>query len=252
MAWAKPSIPTRLLRAALAALLVLLVAACAPHYADYSAFVRHPLPLASSAPYRLAPPDAVAFDSPVVREVDGHRETIRPDGKITLPLLGEVTAAGKTCQQLSDELSKRAQTYYKDANITVRIINFASKKIYVFGEVSVPGAYPYTGNNSVLGTLAQAQPTRLASTNNIQVLRPSYDGKLRKRMTIDLNQMVRTGNTSHDAILHSGDIIFVPPSALASVGLAIQQLLLPITPAANTVNGTNTINNGYGTSSPGR
>jgi protein involved in polysaccharide export with SLBB domain len=129
---------------------------------------------------------------------------------------------------------------------------FNSKKIYVFGQVSLAGAHPYDGTNTVLGMLARAQPTPLADPARIEVMRPNPKGELVKRMTIDLNQMVQKGHTEHDGVLEAGDIIYVPPNPLAAVGLAVQQLLLPISPAAATVGGADALTYTYGRSLPGK
>ena len=234
---ARPS-RTRPLAIALVVLAVLAAAGCAtPRYTDYSAFINEPRPLVTSSEYRLAPPDTIMIHSRLVSEIDGHQQTIRPDGRISLPLLGSMFVAGKTTEEVSEELAKLAGEYYQDAQITVRVVHFASKRIYVFGEVAGPGPYPYNGTNTVLDTLARAQPTRLANPSRIQVLRPNADGELTKRMTVSLDDMVKTGDTGLDAVLEEGDIIYVPPNGLASVGLALQQLLLPIQPAAATVRG---------------
>lgn len=234
-----PVNPQRRCAVALAALMLVLMTAggCGARYHDYSAFIQEPRPIVTSKAYHLAPPDVILIESKRVREIDGHRETIRPDGKITLPLLGPVFVAGRTCEEVSAQLREMALAYYEDADVTVRVAHFASKKVFVFGEVTLAGAYTYDGANTVLEMLAASQPTRLADPSRIQVLRPSGDGELRKRMTIDLDQMVKEGDTSLDAVLEEGDIIYVPPNALASVGLALQQLLLPIQPAAATVRG---------------
>jgi len=213
------------------------VVGCAPVHTDYEAFVREPRPVVTSTDYRLAPPDAIQITSKRVREINGHRETIRPDGKITLPLLGSVFVANKTLEQVSAELEAMAQQYYEDADVSIRVDRFASKKIFVFGEVTLPGAYPYDGANTVLETLAQAYPTRLADPDKILIVRPGKDGEIISRMTVSLNKMIREGDVTLDAVLEEGDVIYVPANPLASVGLALQQLLLPIQPAANVVRG---------------
>jgi len=218
-----------------AVLIVSMLAGCQTTYTDFDAFVRDPQPLVTSTEYRLAPPDVIRITSKRVRELHGHTETIRPDGRITLPLIGAVMVAGKTPEEASLEIQKLAVDFYEDADVSLRVDIFRSKKIFVFGEVQVVGAYPYDGTNTVLKTLAVAQPTRLADPANIQVMRPNRKGEMIKRMTIDLNKMVREGNTRLDAVLEEGDILYVPPNPMASVGLAFQQLLLPLQPAAQTV-----------------
>jgi polysaccharide export outer membrane protein len=214
-----------------------LVIGCAQTYTDYDAFVRQPRPLVSTTTYRIMPPDVILITSKRVRELNNHREQVRADGRITLPLLGSVFVAGKTTEQVSAELESAARDYYEDADVSLRVAIYASQKIFVFGEVNSPGPYPYTGANTILSTLARAQPSRLANPSKIRVLRPDEDGELVHRMTINLNDMVKQGDVSLNAVLEEGDIIFVPPTSLAAVGLAFQQLLLPIQPAAAVVGG---------------
>jgi polysaccharide export outer membrane protein len=214
---------------------VLVAGGCAPTYTDYSAFVRAPMPVAATEVYRLAPPDSIHIQSQRVREIDGQHQQLAPDGSLHLPLLGRVMAADKTVEQLSRELETLAEQYYEDADITVNVAQYRSKKIFVFGEVGRPGPYPFDGGNTLLKTLAVAQPSRLADPSKIQVLRPSADGDVRRRMTVDLNEMVKRGDTTLDAILEEGDILYVPANPLASVGLALQQVLLPIQPLSQTI-----------------
>ncbi len=218
-------------------LALLLATGCQTTHTDYAAFLSAEAANQRPREYRIEPPDVILITSKRVREIDGHTEIVRPDGRITLPLLGSIEIAGKTPESISAELQSMAREYYEDADVTLRVTGYNSKKIFVFGEVSVPGAVPWRGTNTVLRTLAVTQPTRLADPSKIQILRPNKDGKLVKRMTIDLNRMVQQGIIERDAVLQDGDIIYVPPTPLAAMGFAAQQLLLPIQPAAATVAG---------------
>ncbi len=215
----------------------LIASGCAKTFTDYSSFIAEPRPVVTATDYRMSPPDVVQIYSKRVREINGHSETISPDGKLTLPLLGRVFVAGKTSEEVTAELELLAQEYYEDADVSVRIVGYRSKKIFVFGEVGRPGPYNYDGANTILETLAQAHPTRLADPTKIQVLRPNADGEMIRRMTVDLNKMVKEGDTLLDAVMEEGDIIYVPPTPLAAVALGFQQLLLPFQPIAQTVAG---------------
>jgi polysaccharide export outer membrane protein len=238
----KPTLWTTRILLMLAAIVAL--AGCET-YTDYSSFIRDPKPIVSDQAYRIAPPDTIMITSKRIREINNHREQIRPDGKITLPLLGSYFIAGKTCEEASAELQAIAKEFYDDADVSLRVVGYASKKIFVFGEVSLAGPYPYDGSNTVLETLAIAQPTRLADPTRIHILRPGPNNTLVKRMTINLDKMVKTGDCDLDAVLEEGDIVYVPANGLATVGLALQQVLLPIQPAASTVQAPSTFDTSF-------
>lgn len=214
---------------------------CVDSYHDYDAFVHHPRPLVTSTSYQIMPPDAVVCESEIVREIDNHSQVVRPDGRIQLPLLGTFFVAGKTPEEVSSVLTQKAQEFYEDAEVTLRVQFFRSKQIYVFGEVLLAGPFPYNGTNTVLNTLAKAQPSRLADNTKIRVVRPNTDGQLVHKMTINLDDMVENGLVKHDAVLEEGDIVWVPPNPLAATGLFFQQVFLPIQPAASVVKGSASI-----------
>ena len=227
----------RLVKTMLLVVCALIAGGCTKTYTDYSSFVVEPRPVVTATDYRMSPPDTIQIYSKRVREIHLHTEAISPDGKITLPLLGRVFVAGKTTEEVTAELEVLAQKFYEDADVSVRVIRYASKKIFVFGEVGRPGPYAYNGANTVLGTLSRAQPTRIADPTKILVLRPNEDGEMVRKMTVDLNKMVKHGDTLLNVVMEEGDIIYVPPTPLASVGLGFQQLLLPFQPIAKTVAG---------------
>lgn len=222
-------------------LAVLMAAGCTEKFDDYAAFMQEPRPLVTLTDYRVMPPDVVRIESKFVSEFNNQSQMVRPDGKITLPLVGTIYVAGKTPEQISKELTQMARKYYENAEVSVIVQYFNSKKVLVFGEVTTPGAYPYDGSNTVLGMLAQAQPTRLADNTRIRVVRPNANGEMVHKMTINLDDMVQNGLIQHDAVLEEGDILYIPPNPLAAVGLGLQQLFLPIQPAASIARGSSTI-----------
>lgn len=232
--------------ALLAAIAATLVGCSGPKGpSDFDAFIKEPRPLVSGETYIIMPPDVIEIDSKRVREIHRHREQVRSDGMLTLPLLGSMFVAGKTTEQVSAELQTRAREFYEDADVSLRVIGYNSQKVFVFGEVSAPGPYPYTGANTVLSLMSAAQPSRLANTSDIRILRPTDEGKLAHRLTVDLDNMVKDGDTTLNAVLEEGDIVYVPPTGFAAVGLALQQLLLPIQPAASVMRGPTDIYSSY-------
>lgn len=230
-------------RSALAASFVvlafLMLVGCSnnPKFTDYHAFIQEPRMPASSTPYLIGPPDVLEFRSTRVREIGTYRETVSPDGFVNVPLLGRVYVAGRTVQSLQQELEQRAGFYYQDADVNVRVNLYASKKIFVFGQVGAPGPYFYNGSNTILNTLAQAKPTDLADPSAIAIVRPDENGDLRARMTINLDHMIQTGDTTLNAVLQDGDIIYVPPTGVAKVALGLRQILIPLQPLAATIKG---------------
>lgn len=220
----------------------------APKHTDYNAF-RYGQATVSNIDYKLAPPDVVLISSKRVPEIHDQMATIRTDGKITLPLLGDVDVAGHTPAEVSATLRQMSEEFYERPDVALQVLQFNSKKVYVFGEVSNAGSYTYDGANTVLETVASAQPTRLSDFQRIQVIRPARDGQPGKKFSFDLKHTLRTGDASRDAILEEGDIIYLPPNPLAAVGLAFQQLLLPLQPAAATVNTPMQLSTGFNSTS---
>lgn len=216
-------------------LLALMPAGC--RYDDVDGFVPSPSQVVARTPYTVAPPDTLTILAPQAPEINQATPTVHPDGKIYLPLIGAVFVAGMTQDQIAALLESKVAQYYKDAKVIVQITGYRSKHVYVFGHVTVPGPYPYTGSDSVLGILSRAQPTRLADTNRIQIFRPGPDGKQVSRMTVEVDKWIETGRLDRNVLLADGDIIYVPPTGLARVGLTLQELLLPIQPAANVISG---------------
>ena len=229
--------------ATLAALALLILSGCSsnPQFTDYHAFIDEPRMPASSAPYLIGPPDVLEFRSTRVREIGTYREAVSPDGFINIPLLGRVYVAGRTVTSLQQELEQRASFYYEDADINCRVTRYASKKIFVFGQVRAPGEYFYNGSNTVMNTLARAQPTNRADASSITIVRPDENGELRARMTINLDHMIKTGDTTLNAFLQEGDIVYVPPSGIGKTTIGIEQLIMPLTPLSTLVNGPATI-----------
>lgn len=225
--------------AALACLMLLLLSGCAgnPQYTDYHAFIQEPRLPASSSPYLVGPPDVLEFKSARVKEVQNYRQVVSPDGFVDVPLLGRIYVAGRTVISIQEELEERGRFYYADATINVRVSQYASKKIFVFGQVSSPGAYFYNGSNTILDTLAQAKLTELADPESVLIVRPDENGELRARMTIDIDHMIQTGDTTLNSVLQDGDVVYVPPTRLAKAKLGIEQLLLPLTPLSTLING---------------
>lgn len=205
---------------------------CAPKYQDLKAFVQAHEPEVAATEYRLQPPDVIAISSPTAPEVDGEIQQLRSDGKLSLKLLGEVHGANMTPRELASKLEELLGRYYVSPSVSVRVVSFESKKIYVFGQVSRPGTLPFTGRDSVLDVLAQAQPDPAAWGSQVKVIRPSATPKERREIVVDIDRMMQTGDLRENVLLQEGDIVYIPPSPLACVSLGMVRWLFPFQQAA--------------------
>jgi polysaccharide export outer membrane protein len=97
---------------------------------------------------------------------------VRPDGRITLPLIGEMQAAGVRPEVLRGQIQAAADKYLSDTNVTVVVRQINSRKVYITGEVTTPGSYPITGPRSVMQLIALAGGvSEYADSNNISIMR---------------------------------------------------------------------------------
>ena len=209
---------------------------CAPKYTDYDSFIQTPLPIVGGHPYVIEPPDQLRIISPAAEELHDTIVTLRPDGFVTLYLLGEIFAAGKTPTQLSNEIQERLLTYYQDASIQVEVIGFHSKSYYMAGEVK-SGPRPYTGKDTVLDAVLSAGIPRTAWPEKLVVLRPNEQGDLIRRMTVDFRDMVEKGELKYNVVLEEGDIVFLPINPMAAIGVAVQNILFPVSPLLSALSG---------------
>jgi polysaccharide export outer membrane protein len=133
---------------------------------------------------------------------------VRPDGMISLPLLGDINAAGKTPLQLADEVTVKLKKYIQDPNVTVILSQMNSKKVYLMGEVGRTGPLDMTPGMTLLQAIATAGGlTPYANMKRIYILR-TVDGKQQK-IFVQYKQALR-GDSSLNLPLNPGDTIVVP------------------------------------------
>jgi polysaccharide biosynthesis/export protein len=132
---------------------------------------------------------------------------VRPDGKITLPLVGDVSAAGLTSLELRDQLATALREYVTNPVVTVIVVETVPPLVYVMGEVTNPGSIPLNGPMSVLQALAMAGGFReFANTKDIRVLRRSSRGV----QTIAFNYKTAVKGEGTPVMLQPGDTVIVP------------------------------------------
>jgi polysaccharide export outer membrane protein len=133
---------------------------------------------------------------------------VRPDGKISLPLLNDVQAAGMTPEQLSESLTVRLKKYIADPRVTVVVTAINSKRIYVNGEVLHAGPMPMSPNMTVLQALSSAGLNQFAKTKGIYVLRTA-NGK-QEKLPVNYRKLLKGEQIDQNYLLQTGDTIVVP------------------------------------------
>jgi polysaccharide biosynthesis/export protein len=133
---------------------------------------------------------------------------VRPDGKISMPLLDDVQAAGLTPMQLASSLTEKLKKYLADPRVTVVVTQMNSQRVYVLGEVLHTGAMPLLPNMTVLQALATAGFTQFANTKGIYILRTA-NGKQQK-LPFNYKQVVKGDDVAQNISLKPGDTIVVP------------------------------------------
>jgi polysaccharide export outer membrane protein len=134
---------------------------------------------------------------------------VRPDGKITLPLLNEVRAAGLTPEQLKDLLIEESKKYVEDPNVSVVVKQINSRRVFIAGEVNKPGAYPLMAPTTVLQLIILAGGLReYAHPENVAVMRNENGRSMSYRF--NYKDVVRNRNTRQNIELKPGDTVIVP------------------------------------------
>ena len=208
--------------------------------ADIEAFLKPRDVNVTAKTYILQPPDRIEIRCSKVPEIDRQPQQIRPDGMISFEGLGEIEAAGRTIEEVANAIRARVLELYRIEGtrpVDIVILTYRSKVYYVLGEVYLPGEKEYTGRDSVLSALAQAQLNPMAWKQRVQVIRPSSDPNIRPKIfEINYDKLVAHGDTSQNVLLQEGDVIYVPPTILAGIAQVIEEFARPIGRAFSTVN----------------
>ncbi len=184
-----------------------------------------PPPPAAAQPYTVGPPDQLTVtilpEPQITREV-----VVRPDGMISVDLIGDIPAAGRTTADIAADIEKRIGRYKRDARVTVALKSSLSSQVTVLGEVNRPSTFPLARETRIteaLGTVGG--PTRFAAASRIRVIR--HQGEGTSVFTVNLDA-IELGDLSSNMPLQGGDIVYVPPTAIASIGYGLQAALFPL------------------------
>ena len=137
---------------------------------------------------------------------------VSPNGTIRLPLVGELLAAGRTADELTLDIQAAYNArFLKNAEVSLLLKEYTSRKIFVLGQVGKPGSYPFDGQVSVIEAIAMAGGTTKLADGNRVLLTRERDGKT-LRVVVEVARIER--GQSPDVELAPGDILFVPESPI--------------------------------------
>ena len=154
--------------------------------------------------FKVGPEDVIEIK--VWREVElSGMYAIRPDGKITLPLAGELDSAGKTLDEIKEDVVKAYSKFIQRPEVTVSLRQVGSRKYYLVGEVLRPGVYPLVVPTTILEALNGAGGFReFASKKKIIILRGD------KKIKFNYSEVISGRKMDQNIRLESGDHVFVP------------------------------------------
>ena len=167
--------------------------------------------------YFIGPEDVLNIT--VWRNADLSREvTVRPDGRISLPLIGDIIAVGRTPAQLSEDISAKLKEYKENPQVSIVIKEVNSYAIYVLGEVAKPGKYPLRSKTTLLqGVTIAGGFNKEAARNKIVVFRFAKDGAGQVKIKASYDDIVLRDGSNQNIELKPGDQIVVPSETMVLV-----------------------------------
>ena len=170
-------------------------------------------PAGDAGAYVIGPGDQLrifVYDAPQL----STEVPVRPDGRISTPLVPEIVAAGKTPRQLSQDLTERLKEFIKEPNVTVIVSSFIgplNRQIRVIGEAAEPQAIPYRDHITVLDVMIMTKGlTRYAAGNRAVIVR--RNGDKQESIHVRLSDLLKDGDIDQNVELQPGDTLIIPQS----------------------------------------
>ncbi len=139
---------------------------------------------------------------------------VRPDGRISVPLVPDVMAAGKTPSELGAVISASLKKFVKDPNVTVMVRSFqgpSDRRVRVIGEATDPEAIPYTENMTLLDVMIATKGlTKFAAGNRAVIVRHAAGGE--QRIHVHLSDLIKDGDITQNVAMQPGDTLIIPQS----------------------------------------
>jgi polysaccharide export outer membrane protein len=167
--------------------------------------------------YIIGPEDVL--DITVWKNADLSKTVqVRPDGRISLPLIGDIAAVSRTSTQLTDEISTRLKSYMENPTVSIVVKEVNSYAIFVMGEVAKPGRYPLKSKTTLLQAITLASGlTPVASRNKMVIFRFGKDGDPLMKIKASYDDIVLRDGTDQNIELKPGDTIVVPSESMVII-----------------------------------
>lgn len=158
--------------------------------------------------YRIGVEDVLTIN--VWKEPDISRDVwVRPDGRITIPLVGEVFAEGITTSELTEILTKKLKDYFTDPIVTVTLMETNSYTVYLLGRVKTPGFMRLRSPKTFLQVISMAGGfEEFADTDSIAIMRREGDKSV--KIQVDFDKMLSRKGGDSDLMLQRGDVVIIP------------------------------------------
>lgn len=186
-----------------------------------------PPPAPAAEAYVVGAPDELRVH--ILPEPEIEREVrVRPDGMISIDLVGDIRAAGRTPLEIAEAIRSEISRFKRDAVVNVTVVTSPSQFVTIFGEVARPGVFSLESETRVSEAIGRVGGTRpFANLDGVRLIRSRGDDT--SIIEVDLSAIER-GDLSTNVVVEQGDLIVVPPTVLARVGYALQMLLFPLQP----------------------
>ena len=188
---------------------------------------RPPPERAASTAYTVGAPDllhvTILPEPPIERDV-----VVRPDGMISLDLIGDVPAAGRSVGEIAADIEQRIARFKRGAAVTVSLVKADSTAITVLGEVRTPQSFPLLKQTRVAEAIARVGgPVFTGSEGGVRVVRSGSGETVVYEVDLDA---IQEGDLRTNIMLTGGDIVYVPPTFWARIGYVVQAVLFPFNP----------------------
>jgi polysaccharide export outer membrane protein len=181
---------------------------------------------AASEPYRLGPSDQLSIRVLPEPAIELTEVRVRPDGRISIELIGDVQAAGRTTDEVATEIAEKMTQYRQSPSVSVSVVTPASTTVSVLGEVKAPGSFALDRDIRVSEAVALAGGhTELGATSRVRVVRREASGTT--LFLADLDR-IKAGDGSSDVLLRRGDLVVVPAAYPVVAGYEIRKALYPL------------------------